>query len=139
MVKEERKIKLVSQGKKQSEELLEIFEEAPNNEDMVMLRIGLNGQDFCYINENFFDALLMLRQDLEEMNIQINCNGAALDVYPSPMSLSMGNGRLAYKLQTGKQAKSEDLVELFDCDFNLNFVSIDEQQRFYKEWLNSLG
>ncbi|MEH7304129.1 hypothetical protein [Neobacillus drentensis] len=57
------------------------------------------------------------------MNLQIICNGAALNVYPSPMALSMGSGRLAYKLNFGKQAISEDLVDIFDCDDTLNFVA----------------
>ncbi|WP_208615661.1 hypothetical protein [Gottfriedia luciferensis] len=138
MLKEEKIIKLIFQGDKLIEVLIELYEEAPEDEDMVMLKIKLEQKERRYIGDNFFEALEKLRQDLEEENIQIICNGSALNVYPYPMALSMGSGRLAYKLSFGKQALLKDLVDIFDCDNTLNFVSILEQRNFYNDWLNSL-
>ncbi|PEJ59292.1 hypothetical protein CN601_18955 [Bacillus sp. AFS017336] len=54
------------------------------------------------------------------------------------MTRSMGSGRLAYKLSFGKQALSWDLVDIFDCDDTLKFVTILEQRNYYKNWLKSL-
>lgn len=138
MFKEEKIIKLILQENKLTEVLIELYEEAPDDEDMVMLKINLEQQERSYIGDSYFETLEKLRQDLEEKNIQIICNGSALNVYPSPMALSMGSGRLAYKLSIGKQALSEDLVDIFDCNETLNFVSILEQRNFYENWLKSL-
>lgn len=79
-----------------------------------------------------------LRRELEKNEIQIICNGAAKNVYPSRMQLSMGTGIKAYKMYIGKQAKMSDVVNIFDCDGELEFVKIEEQSNFYNEWLRSL-
>ena len=122
-----------------TEEHLEIYEEAPDDEDFVLLKMNLGEKVLSFKSESCFEVLEQLRQYLEEKHIQILCNGAALNVYPSPMALSMGAGRLAYKLILGKQAKTEDMVDIFDYDDKYSFVSIAEQRNFYKDWLNSLG
>jgi hypothetical protein len=121
-----------------TEELLEIYEEVPDDEDFVMLKMKLSDKVLSFKSENCFDALVQLRKSLEQRNIQIQCNGAALNVYPSTMALSMGVGRLAYKLHLGRQAKMKDLVDIFDYDEELEFVTIDEQLNFYEDWLKSL-
>lgn len=79
-----------------------------------------------------------LRQHLEEQHIQVMCNGAAVNVYPSTMQLSIGVGRLAYKLYIGKPAKTEDIVDIFEYDENLKFVGIEDQFNYYISWLKSL-
>ncbi|TKI62029.1 hypothetical protein FC756_19370 [Lysinibacillus mangiferihumi] len=66
------------------------------------------------------------------------CNGAALNVYPSQMQLSMGPGRLAYKLKFGKPATTEDIVDIFEFEDDLKFVTVEEQFSYYKRWLKSL-
>ncbi|UDK99078.1 hypothetical protein EYB33_10260 [Lysinibacillus sphaericus] len=67
------------------------------------------------------------------------CNGAALNIYPSQMQLSMGSGRLAYKLKFGKPAISKDIVDIFECEDDLMFVKIEDQLKYYYRWLKSLG
>ncbi|MEI5908232.1 hypothetical protein WAK64_14330 [Bacillus spongiae] len=136
---EEKLVRLLREGGRQSNELLKIYEEAPDDENFVLIEMELSGRCLSYKDENCFDALKQLRETLEEKQIQILCNGAALNVYPSTMGLSMGVGRLAYKLTRGKQAKTEDLVDIFDFDEAFTFVSIYEQNHFYDEWLKSLG
>jgi hypothetical protein len=66
------------------------------------------------------------------------CNGAAKNVFPSSMQFSMGNTRKAYKLSYGKQAKLEDMVDIFEFEEGLEFVSVDEQLQFYNQWINSV-
>lgn len=117
---------------------LKIYEEAPESQDMVLLQITIDGQKVSCKNLNFFSALLDLRRELEKNNIQILCNGAAKNIYPSPMQLSMGTGRVAYKQFMGQQARMADVVDIFDCDENLNFVEIEEQLKFHEEWLKSI-
>ena len=115
-----------------------LYEKAPDDEEKVLIETIINGHKFSYKSENFFYALQALRKELEIKNIQIICNGAAKTIYPSPMQMSMGNGRIAYKLSMGQQAKSSDLVDIFDCDEELDFVNLDEQSKYYSEWLRSV-
>lgn len=117
---------------------LRLYEESPSNSDNVMVEVLLEGKITRYENENYFDALLDFRKDMEEQNTQIMCNGSARTVYPSGMCLSMGSGIKAYRLEIGKQAKLADLVNIFDCDDNLEFVTINEQKNFFEEWIKSL-
>lgn len=72
------------------------------------------------------------------MNIQIICNGAGKNVYPSGMQVSMGTGRAAYKLFLGQKASIADVVDIFDIDDSLEFVNISEQSDFYNTWVKSV-
>lgn len=105
---------------------------------MVLLEITVDCQKVSYKSENFFYALMNLRKELENKNIQIICNGAAKNIYPSPMQMSMGSGKTAYKLCMGKQARNSDVVDIFDCDEDLEFANIEEQSKYYAEWLKSI-
>ena len=99
---------------------LELLEEFPSEPDVMGINLNIDGQISCFKGENFFDALLALRKELEKRNIQILCNGAAENVYPSTMQLAMGDGRLAYKLYLGQQARMLDLVDIFEYDKSLD-------------------
>lgn len=134
---EKKNIKLLHREQMFNEELF-LYEEAPDDEDMVLIETTINGHKLSYKSENFFIALQALRKELESKNIQIICNGAAKNIYPSPMQMSMGSGRKAYKLSMGQQAKNSDVVDIFDCDEELYFVNLDEQSKYYSEWLRSV-
>jgi len=90
--------------------------------------------------EDLFQAFAALRQNGGEYNIKFLCIGSRLNVYPSPMTRSMSDGILAYVLHSGIQARRKDLVKIFD-DFNdLTLIAApSEQERFYYQWLESLG
>ena len=107
-----------------------LCEEVIDDADVVILEISFDGQTTKYKSENLFSALQTLRKDLEKKNIQILCNGAAENIYPSPMQMSMGSGRKAYKLYMGQQAESY-IVDIFDCEDGLDFVTIEEQSKYY--------
>lgn len=135
----ERKIvKLLMNGEKQVFADLVLYEEVIDDEDMVLLEITIDDQKLSYKSENFFLALLNLRKELEKKNIQIICNGAAENIYPSPMQMRMGSGRTAYKLYMGNQARNSDVVDIFDCDEDLEFSNIEAQSKYYAEWLKSI-
>lgn len=135
---ERKHVKLLTNEEKLIFADLVLYEEAIDEEDMVLLEIIIDGEKICNKSENFFSALLNTRKELEKENIQIICNGAAKNIYPSPMQMSMGSGRKAYKLYMGKQAKNSDVVDIFDCDESLEFVNIEEQSKYYDEWLKSI-
>lgn len=138
MDNEKKVIKLLINKINTINEELVLFEESPDDEDMVYLEMTINGQKIGCKSENFFLALLELRKELEKKNTQIMCIGAAKNVYPSPMQLSMGYGRKAYKLFIGQQARNIDIVDIFEYDEDLNFVNIEEQSKFHSEWIKSL-
>lgn len=73
-------------------------DEADENEDLVAVKIKLAEKTYEARAESYFETLQNLRKELERDGIQILCNGAARNVYPSPMTLAMGYGRKAYKM-----------------------------------------
>ena len=107
-------------------------------EDIVVLELNNGDEKISYKSENFFYALKNLREELESRNIQIICNGTAKNIYPSTMQMSMGSGRVAYKLFIGEPAKNSDVVDIFDCDEELEFVSVAKQYKYYVDWLKSI-
>jgi pantothenate synthetase len=118
---------------------LNLYEEAPDDNEQVLIEIYFHNQKVCKMAENFFRALQALRHDLEKINVQIICNGAAKNVYPSPMQLSMGSCRTAYMLQLGHRARSSDIVDIFECMNSLECVNVKRQEEFYSRWLKSLA
>lgn len=108
------------------------------NDDMVKIEVKIMDVKYSAIKYDFFTALQELRRNLEKDRIYVLCNGAALNVYPSPMQLSMGTGTKAYVNYISKPAKMDDVVNIFDCDSTLEFVSVKEQDEFHKQWLNSI-
>jgi hypothetical protein len=129
---------LVSNDNNRFKADLVIYEEAPEDEEMVLLELNINGEIHKYKSDNCYSALQDMRVHLEEQGIRVLCNGAARNVYPSPMQQSMGVGRMAYKNYLGQQARMKDVVDIFDYDEGLDFVVIDEQAKFHDEWLKSL-
>lgn len=87
--------------------------------------------------ENYFNALIKLREKLETRNIKLFCKGCSRYVYPSPMILSMGDAIEAYELILGKPAYSENLINIFEpCKYD-EYASVEEQNDYYKKWLES--
>lgn len=115
-----------------------IYDNIEGDEDCVILEIDVNCKKFRGQSDNSFDALKELRECLEKEKIQIMCNGAGRNVYPSPMQFSMGNTRKAYKTYLGQQARMSDWVDIFDYKEYLEFVSINEQLKFNGEWVDSI-
>jgi len=135
---EKKNIKLLIGKESTIFEDLVLYEEAPDDEDVVLIELNIDTQKISIKGENFFSALQELRGELEKKGIQIVCNGAAKNVYPSPMQMSMGSGRKAYRLFIGQQASNSDVVDIFDYEEGLDFVKIKEQSKYYAEWLKSV-
>ena len=88
-------------------------------------------------SDNIFDSVVELRKKLELKNIYLLCNASVINVYPSGMQKEFG-GTKAYKLQMGKQAVLADVVDIFDYNSELKIGSVEEQKKFYENWLKSL-
>jgi hypothetical protein len=89
--------------------------------------------------EDYFEAFAQIRTELGVRDLAPLCYGASRDVYPSPMSIQMSGGLKAYRMTLGKQALTEDLVNIFDSGPGLDPASPQEQRAFHKEWIASLG
>lgn len=135
---ESKTIKLAMNDGKIFDGILKLYEESPDEEEMVLIELLILDDTISVEHDNFFLALQSLRQHLEDKHIQVMCNGAALNVYPSQMQLSMGTGHLAYKLKIGEPARLKDIVNIFEFDNGLRFVKIEEQFSYYNKWLKSL-
>ena len=99
---------------------------------------SMSGGEVSGDGESLFDALCALRIKLEAEGRLIQCAGACCNVYPSPMSRSMGDGRKAYRLTLGKQAMTADLVDIFDPEEGCTLCTVEKQEEFYKLWVKSL-
>lgn len=104
----------------------------------VGIELSFRGKRYESEADNYFDALKMLRIQMEKNGLQIICNGAAKNVYPSPMMMQMGDGRKAYLLKNGIQARTADVVDIFGMDAASLVCSVKEQDEYYAEWLSSL-
>ncbi|MCK1736246.1 hypothetical protein IVA79_20405 [Bradyrhizobium sp. 138] len=84
---------------------------------------------------DFFEALCLIRRQLEPEGLIPFCYGASLNVYPSGMARDMGAGLKAYRLTKGAHTRMTDLVEIFDAGPDVIPASVDVQEEFWREWL----
>lgn len=89
--------------------------------------------------DDFFEALKQLRQELEKTGALLHCFGASENVYPSGMQRSMGPAALAYKTRIGFPALLRDIVNIFEADETVVSSTVEQQERFHREWIDSLG
>lgn len=115
-----------------------IWEEAPEDPELVKVSLQFNSREITITDHDYFSALCSIRRVLELEGGLLHCYGASRNVYPSPMSRDMGGGIKAFKLHLGLQAKLSDLVSIFDSGADMSPATVDEQERFHKEWLASL-
>ncbi len=104
----------------------------------VKIELHFNNTIISCSEENYFSALVQLREILELNNLYLLCKGCERDVYPSHMQISMGLGRKAYKLTMGQQALQEDIVDIFSIGEINRYVTIHEQEVYFEEWIKSL-
>ncbi len=106
-------------------------------EDEINLKIEIKNVIYFSKGDNIFDSIVELRKKLESKDIYLLCNASVVNIYPSPMQKDFG-GTKAYKLQMGKQAVLADVVDIFDYNSELKIGSVEEQKKFYENWLKSL-
>ena len=106
-------------------------------EDEINLKIEIERTIYFSKSDNIFDSIVELRKKLESKDIYLLCNASVVNIYPSPMQKDFG-GTKAYKLQMGKQAVLADVVDIFDYNSELKIGSVEEQKKFYENWLESL-
>lgn len=136
---ESKVVEIVSSDGRRTPGEFRLWEESPEDTDKVLLELRFGDRVLTVNRESgFFDALCAVRKTLELEGLRPLCFGASKDVYPSPMIRSMGSGERAYRLTLGRPARTEDLVSVFDADLSVVPVSVEEQEAFYRKWLESL-
>lgn len=104
------------------------------------IAVKIDGEVFSTENKNdLFDALIDIREKLSGKRIELMCNGARKDVFPSPTSRSMAGGQMAYKIEIGVPAARKNLVNIFDPAPIELTTTPDQQKMYYRKWLESLG
>lgn len=98
-----------------------------------------DGTEKVFSDDDLFKSLKLIRAYFETYGSKLLCNGARVDVYPSGMSRGMGRGRKAYVLVQGRQARRENLVDIFDYAEPNMVDTIGAQEAYYKNWVTSLG
>jgi len=87
--------------------------------------------------DDFFEALCLIRHELEAEGLLLFCYGGSLNVYPSGMARSMANGEVAYKLQVGRHATKADLVSIYAEGPDVMPATVAQQREFFNEWVSS--
>lgn len=119
--------------------VLFVWDDEPDQPDERKLRLEIEGQAFETCSDvSYFRALLSLRSELETVGILLDCYGSSLNVFPSPMIESMGDGEKAYRLTMGSPARETDLVCIFETGPDVVPSTVAEQSDFYDRWIASL-
>lgn len=127
------RIKVLTETQGIIEGILNFFEGSP-----LYLEFIFNEEKLNFTGRDFFDCLVKLRESLEERRFFLLCNGARYDVYPSRMTRQMGLGIKAYRMELGKPATIDDIVNIFEETEPSKIGTIKDQQLYYKKWLASL-
>lgn len=99
--------------------------------------IDLFDQPIICEDRDLYESLKKLRKELEKADTYLLCNGSRIDIFPSGMSRSMGGGRDANKVKIGKQ-NTNVLYDIFDYTDPENIVTVEEQEKYINEWIDSL-
>ncbi|MGE7963571.1 hypothetical protein ACQKPC_14565 [Pseudomonas sp. NPDC089918] len=106
-----------------------------DNKDVTITFTMKNGFNKTYSDSDFYRCFARVRED--NPNIQFLCKGSKINVHPSSMSSQMSLGLKAYELTLGKASSLTDVVYIFDYDDNNLTNDPNEQQSFYRCWIES--
>jgi len=130
-------IRLVSQSNVDFDGLFFFDDELIEN-DAYQLTLRYGEEEITATDYSYFHALCRIREELEVRGLRPFCYGSSRNVYPSGMSCQMGGGIKAYKMTLGKPARLSDLVGIFETGSDVEPVTVDQQEKYRDEWLQSL-
>lgn len=88
--------------------------------------------------DDYFEALFQIRQELELDGLLPFCYGASANVYPEGTVMDMSRGLTVCKVKMGQPPRKTDLVNIFDEGHDVVPVFVHMQQQFWDAWLASL-
>ena len=107
--------------------------------DDCQIDLSFDGHSMTGTGDDFFEAFCRIREQLEPMGLLPNCYAAHLHAFPSGMSRDMGGGVKLYRLTLGSQARTDDLIHMFETDDDVSPSTVADQRAFFDKWLASLG
>jgi hypothetical protein len=118
------------------DEFIQLTEQSVGNQ--CQLSCEHRGRQLTAEALDFFEALCIIRLELERDGLIPFCYGASLNVYPSPMARQMGRGKSGYKMKMGKPASKEDAVRIFEEGADVIPSFVKHQRAYFDDWLASL-
>ena len=106
-------------------------------EDICNLKCVYRDKEVAASADDFFEALCLIRLNLEADGLLLFCYGASLNVYPSGMARSMASGKVAYKMQDGKHATKADLVSIYAEGPDVIPATVANQREYFNAWVAS--
>lgn len=88
--------------------------------------------------EDYFEALFLIRQQLEVDGLLPFCYGASGNIYPEGTVIGMSRGLIVCKVKTGQLPQENDLVNIFDDGYDVIPTFVHMQKQFWDAWLASL-
>lgn len=91
------------------------------------------------VDWNWFESLKRVREHLAVQNLCLMCYGASRNIVVTGMLINMGLGMKVYKgVQLGEFPCLNQLVNLFGSGEDVEPISVEEQEKFQREWAASL-
>ncbi len=106
--------------------------------DDCTLSLTFDDREYSATDEDYFEALCRIREQMEDVGLRPKCYGAHVAAYPSGMSRSMGYGLKIYRLTLGQRGCMDDLVHIFDVDDDIVPATVADQQAYFERWSRSL-
>ncbi|MBT2545074.1 hypothetical protein J7E99_31335 [Streptomyces sp. ISL-44] len=91
------------------------------------------GARWSATGDDLFEALKIVRLQIEPLGYLLLCNGARIDAHPSGMSREATGGRTLYLLKANRAARTR--VFIFDRANLADVGTVADQWAFYQAWL----
>jgi hypothetical protein len=106
-----------------------------DNHDNYDMTLEWSGPVLASAATDVFEALVLIRRQLEPLGWFVAVQGSRLDAYPSGMGRDMGRGTRIYVMRPGQQARIEDLVDtMAPADLEL-LATVADQGEYWNRWL----
>lgn len=107
-----------------------------HTECRIVLR-WVGGEIDC-IDGHFLASFKLVREQLALQNLYPMCYGASRKIIITGMAADMGLGMKVYQAEIGKMLQREQLVNIFAYGEDVEPVSVEVQEEFQRQWVQSI-
>ena len=112
-----------------------VYADEAETSDQIILKIMINHNYILSKSEQYLTAYQQLRDQLLNLGYGLECKGSLLNADQSAMMAYIPK---IYLVKTEKQARLEDITNLWDYHELHYFPDSAEQNAFIREWQKSL-